>query len=573
MELSRAANALMLIESMQPTFHTIFLWYDVAKLSLKLLDVRLCESALNQCQRLLSRLQDSTASRDPAAELKPRLISAMDNQKSDAPADFKYFLDFESLQHYVDSALKQVVERHVWCSGPSARIRLRMQLDSMGLILQLQKCLLEHESLIGTGELKPQASDQSDTSSEDDDEGDARPASSLDEILTPVRGWSQTVPMPSAYESACSELWSVEEQILCLLDRIGQLAIEEQRWDDAKSIEFCLIDAICALKPTMHKEDSMHPGAENVDRPHNKHWAVLLSMRAHARAALGHMTLSQTRDEHDQFSDEVVVDEVSQVWEEAGADFQACDDKVKAFEILDKAARLLQDFVQLEPFVNCLSYNKYSDVQRYLGERAHDLHRGAAKMAFQLAESLELEVAPPTELSINGAVDSDMRLDRVFEWYQKASESMFLAGLCMQIADDDKATITWETCKFAQGKYRQLMTAHVASLVSVSHQGFHAECGDVAYHLACAYFRLGKFEYAHDEAYQVKAHYAREGSSDERRRLKALEILALSSHALGRFDEAEQALADMTRSLKGPYRAAETVEGKGFKSIVYCKLQ
>ena len=605
---------------------TVLLHYRVAlstvsvtKHQIRLAELRLGERALAEIDKILSRWSDSTDRNLKApSNVEVSIISisqeAIGKVSVDSSSNYsssssssepegggggtEHLFIFKEPSYYINKAIDRIIAQHPWCSLSSSDSGLFHQIDSLAIQLKMHKFLhhMRHdlsesseaeEATEGSRDEEEEENSDSDSDSdsesdselklikEDDKEEERRQGIGLDELLSHIMSWAQRlVQLSSALDVICKkkqtiELREGELRVLDLLDKICELFVQRGGWEEAKLVAGSLIDTATTLLQTTSFDESI-PLSEQ----HNHQFIeACLTKRALAQIAVGQIVLQQFRIEHnilpDQVTvlDETVVDEASQVWERAGSDSQAAGDRLGAYTAFHRAAELLGSFVGIEPFLHCLdSRFKHSDVHSYIAERAHDLHRLAAKNAFQIAEALEVELTVRSKISLDAgtSIDSHCKgiLNRLFELYQKSIESMYHAGLCMLVVDEEKAALALEACKSAQPSYRRMMTLHDSFATSEAtsafdHSGYHIACGDVSYHLSCAYLRRGKLLYAYEEARQCLAHYRREEdrgyATDKIRRLKGLEVLALCSHAIGRPDEAEQALTDMRFLEIGPY--------------------
>ena len=335
----------------------------------------------------------------------------------------------------------------------------------------------------------------------------------------------------------------VEDMIIKFLDLNSEKYAKQNEWQLAETILRLLIDI---LNKCLELEKS--------DLIKSTDYYRYMKQKANSLTSLGHTLVSKYEGncgEKHIISDTEVVKDVALIWEQSAILYSQLSDMRAASKVFVFAAKLLSDSINIKPFETCLDTNAPLKIaNKDLAETASYLYTSAAKCSRKINIS-------------SSQYDDDVVIDNNNN-NMESINFMFMAGVCIQHYDNEESITIFESLKSMvksiQSEFENnLITFENEFQVQKFKQEFQIIIGDIAYHLACCYYRKGNYDYCLEEA---KLCYMIVNDTDTTdnvlRKCKGLEICVLSCHAVGLLHESEEYL----HSLKCLYATTTTPQSE-----------
>jgi tetratricopeptide (TPR) repeat protein len=215
------------------------------------------------------------------------------------------------------------------------------------------------------------------------------------------------------------------------------------------------------------------------------------------------------------------LEKIALVWEEAAVEFSFLKDHEKSLSTYKFIANMWMNAADIKPYHIDLNANKE------LADKAYEAWSSVAKEATLFVEE-------------NIKVNNDKSI--IFKIQKQIMMALYYSAISALYYNNDVARYSFELCKLSADKYRgtleELFTDDRS--LEVEKLDFTLFVGDLSYHLAYAFFRDGKFEYAKTEI-QASISFFINGQ-DRKKQKNAFGLAALTYSGQGLFDDADKCI-------------------------------
>lgn len=370
-----------------------------------------------------------------------------------------------------------------------------------------------------------------------------------------------------------SEIRCHEVLLLAQFELLVNRCRECKKWEFIKALVPVLIESVEILLTASTIYSHVSTNRDECAIPYNLRknpnhliYGEVKSIKASLYITLGHTILESHSWERgfpidcdnaatDEFYD-AVLEEATIVWELAADEYISVLDYSNAARVSESCGNEWYRFIDIQPFRQCLEPVKISDSVAFIAEKTLAYYQQSATCFVKYAEFL-LHAA------------SSMDFDEILSVYQTAMICLYKAGLVMQQCDEEECVKSFEAARRIEKEYRRVMhmqelrncvTSNNISSGNVtnawsSHAGFEVACGDLCFHLGCAFYRQSKYHLSSHEAEKSFTYYS--NCTDVDRVRKALELTALSSYASGNMGKAEEIIGNIRRLYPAPLVVVE----------------
>lgn len=215
------------------------------------------------------------------------------------------------------------------------------------------------------------------------------------------------------------------------------------------------------------------------------------------------------------------LEKIALVWEEAAIEFSFLKDHEKSLSTYKFIANMWMNAADIKPYHMDLNANKE------LADKAYEAWSSVAKESSLFFEE-------NLKVNINKSIALKIQKQIMMALYYSAISALYY--------NNDIARYSFELCKASADKYRAALEEllSVEKSLEVEKLDFTIFVGDLSYHLAYAFFRDGKFEYAKIEI-QASINFFITGQ-DRKKQKNAFGLAALTYSGQGLFEDADKCI-------------------------------